>query len=213
MLQNNQADKVFAHPAGPNPKTILSRRIGLMADHQVIINSRIYKLVPLRFCKCGCGKPTKIATSTGSGHIKGEPKDFINGHNGRGINSARWKGGKYTRKDGYVFLTMPSHPKAGLNGQVLEHVVIVETVLGKPMPEKAVIHHIDGKPYNNGKTNFVVCEDNNYHKLIHQRTRAYKACGHANWRKCRKCLQYSDPGTMYKERTSYRHHNCHWVKS
>jgi hypothetical protein len=167
------------------------------------------------FCKCGCGKPTNLANRTRSecGHLKGKPLDFINGHNGRGKNSARWKGGKYTRKDGYIFLTLPNHPRAGKNGQVMEQIIIAESVLGKPLPEKSVVHHIDGNPSNNEKTNLLICEDNNYHKLIHQRGRAYKACGHADYRKCRICLQYSEPTTMYKERTSYRHYQCHWVQS
>lgn len=41
--------------------------------------------VPYGFCQCGCGQKTKIAsrTSRRDGWEKGEPLQFINGHNGR----------------------------------------------------------------------------------------------------------------------------------
>lgn len=43
--------------------------------------------IPYGYCHCGCGQKTKIADETASakGWIKGQPKRFINGHNGRRI--------------------------------------------------------------------------------------------------------------------------------
>ena len=167
-----------------------------------------------KLCKCGCGEATRLSTKTNSklGHIKGKPIDYINGHNGRGENSGRWKGGEYTRKDGYVFANCRSHPRVGPNCQMPKHILIAEAVLGKYLPLKSVVHHVDSNPSNNSTSNLVICENNNYHKLLHQRTRALQACGNAHWRKCRVCKKYDDPEIMYKERTSYRHHSCHWVK-
>lgn len=39
----------------------------------------------VKLCECGCGQPAPIAKKTVSqyGHKKGEPKQFINGHNRR----------------------------------------------------------------------------------------------------------------------------------
>lgn len=42
---------------------------------------------PSGFCMCGCGQRTKIATQTwaAQGYVKGQPRRFVKGHNGRGI--------------------------------------------------------------------------------------------------------------------------------
>jgi hypothetical protein len=80
-----------------------------------------------------------------------------------------WKGGKVKRTDGYVFLWMPSHPKATSTGYVLEHRVIAEKAFGKPLPDKAIVHHANGDGYDNRRSNLVICENDAYHKLLHLR--------------------------------------------
>ena len=79
----------------------------------------------------------------------------------------------------------------------LEHVLIVERVLGKPLPSGAEIHHVDGNGRNNAHRNLVVCPDHGYHALLHLRQRAYDACGHADWVKCPFCKEWDDPKNMY----------------
>lgn len=48
----------------------------------------------VKLCECGCGEPAPIAkyTSTEYGWVKGQPKRFIRGHNGRryGHDEQRW---------------------------------------------------------------------------------------------------------------------------
>lgn len=51
----------------------------------------------MKLCECGCGEPTRIApkTSLRSGHVKGQPLRFVNGHNTRlrvGQDHPGWKG-------------------------------------------------------------------------------------------------------------------------
>ena len=79
---------------------------------------------------------------------------------------------------GYIIKYAPEHSRSNKTGYVFEHILIAERILGKRLPEGAVIHHPFGKKYNN-KT-FVVCEDQGYHLFIHMRERAYMACGHAD---------------------------------
>ena len=42
----------------------------------------------------------------------------------------------------------------------------------------------------------VVCEDKTYHMLLHRRTDALEACGHANWLRCKFCEEYDDPANL-----------------
>lgn len=82
----------------------------------------------------------------------------------------------------------------GINGKPRrEHVLIVEEVLGHSLKPGQIVHHADLNPSNNSHGNLVVCPDDAYHKLLHQRTRAAEASGHADWLKCWLCKQYDYP--------------------
>ena len=68
-----------------------------------------------------------------------------------------------------VLLYKPKHPRASSVGLVREHIVIAEKVLGKPLPPKAEIHHVDSNCSNNKNSNLVICENHSYHFLLHKR--------------------------------------------
>jgi hypothetical protein len=72
--------------------------------------------------------------------------------------------------------------------------------------ENKVHHHKD----SNGYVYFVICDSHKYHMLLHLRTKALKECGHANWRKCVYCKEYSDPKqndmTITKRNNVYHKH-------
>lgn len=118
-------------------------------------------------------------------------KKYIHGHNVR-IKHPKWKNGEsrgYARN---------------------RYRIIIEKVLGEPLPEKAVIHHTDHRYLNNNKDNLVICEDNVYHLFLHMRERAYNACGNPSWRRCHICKKYDDPNNMYRapSKSSYSHLSC-----
>jgi hypothetical protein len=78
-----------------------------------------------------------------------------------------------------------------------EHVRLAEKALGKPLPVGAIVHHVDENPFNNSPENLVICPDQKYHSLIHQRTRSVSAGFPAHWRKCWVCHAYDDPSNLY----------------
>ncbi len=114
-------------------------------------------------------------------------------------------------KKGDGFITEGGYHRYQINGkQPLAHRLIIEKVLGKPIPNGAVTHHIDGNKLNNNNDNLVLCESPAYHGLLHQRARALKESGHANWRRCSYCKQYDKPSKLYfhKTRTQTFHMVC-----
>ena len=78
-----------------------------------------------------------------------------------------WHGGSYRREQGYIRVHV------GGDQYKMEHVLMAEKALGKPLPAGAVVHHVNGAPGDN-KTpwNLVVCPDQNYHLLLHRRAQA-----------------------------------------
>lgn len=170
-------------------------------------------LIKKGLCQCGCGEETTIAKCNDlrNGWIKGQPIRFINGHNASnrtGLGHPNWNGGK-TLDHGYVLILKPDHPKANYYGYVREHILIAEKVLGKLLPEGAVVHHINENKADNRKENLVICENDAYHQLLHRRMRALKTCGNPNWRKCWICKEYDDPENLYINNPyTPRHKEC-----
>lgn len=128
-----------------------------------------------------------------------------------GPENGRWKGGRAVDETGYVLIRDPDHPQARSNGYVREHILIAEKALGKPLPHRTQVHHFDCIRGNNDQGNHVICQDDAYHKLLHQRTRAYEACGHGSWLKCKFCHEYDDPGNLILTTHEGRHSNHHRV--
>jgi len=92
--------------------------------------------------------------------------------------------------------------------RVPPYVPIAEKALGRRLPKGAEVHHIDENPFNNEPTNLVICPDAAYHKLLHQRQRAFNACGKYHWRKCQFCGQYDDPENLWLSRKKAYHRHC-----
>ena len=164
----------------------------------------------IKLCECGCGRPAPIAkwNKPKRGEIKGIPLRFIVGHNlGKGENSVSWKGGTHEihkgEINGYIRTWARENPMADCDGYVLAHRLQAGKALGKILPDKSQVHH-------HNKSQLVICQDNAYHKFLHQRTRALRACGHANWRRCNFCKQWDDPEnmTVCKQSRNVHHKLC-----
>ncbi len=110
----------------------------------------------MALCECGCGEATKLApqTDAAKGWVRGQPKRFLLGHQGR----LQWS--KTTVK-GYRYA--PGRKRTTL------HRRRAEKALGKPLPRGAEVHHLDGTKDDN--TPLVICQDRSYHMFLHKRMR------------------------------------------
>jgi hypothetical protein len=136
-------------------------------------------------CGCGCGLLTN-----------GTP--FRRGHHNRTeayrnrMSLERYKGGRRIHRPSGYALIRESREQPWRH----EHEVIAERVLGKPLPPGAEVHHVNFKRADNAHENLVICPNHEYHALLHVRTRALDACGHADWRKCTACKQWGPPEAL-----------------
>ena len=81
------------------------------------------------------------------------------------------------------------------------HVELAERALGKPLPQGAEVHHVNGIKSDNRPENLVICPDHAYHALLHTRQRAMNACGNPDYRRCEICGQWDDPLHMYQRKS------------
>lgn len=115
---------------------------------------------------------------------------------------------------GYILTKLRNHPRTDKRGYVFEHILVMESHLGRYLQGEECIHHKDGNPRNNNLNNLQLCRDNSEHKLIHRREKAFKSSGHEDWLMCRLCKQYDSPENLYIRpgtRSHARHRDC-WKK-
>ena len=126
----------------------------------------------------------------------------MRGHNHsgkRGELCHNWKGG-ISSNCGYIEVLKPNHPCASGRGYIRRSHLVAESVLDKPFPKGAVVHHINGIETDDRKSNLVICQDNAYHMMLHYNKTALNQCGHKNWRRCGFCHKYDDPKNLLRSK-------------
>lgn len=88
-----------------------------------------------QFCSKACEATAKIKRPTGREH------------NGRPV---------LVNAQGYLTVYEPTHPAAGRNGRVLEHRLVMESVLGRYLTTEEHVDHIDQDKTNNDPSNLQV---------------------------------------------------------
>jgi len=67
----------------------------------------------------------------------------------------RYRGG-YAMLNGYRLVKKKEHPRANGRGYVMEHILVAEQKLGRPLTSNEAVHHLNGIKYDNREDNLVV---------------------------------------------------------
>ena len=95
------------------------------------------------------------------------------------ISESNKKGGighKKKRRDGYIAVYFPDHPKSNKDGYVMEHVLVAECLAGRHINENEVVHHINEKRDDNRRENLKIMTKSE-HMSYHSAKRHMKKKG------------------------------------
>ena len=85
-------------------------------------------------------------------------------------------GHKKKRKDGYIKIYFPDHPKSSKDGYIMEHILVMECLIGRHLKENEVVHHINKKRDDNRKENLQLMTFKE-HAAFHMKERYSKKKG------------------------------------
>ncbi len=91
---------------------------------------------------------------------------------------------------------------------VKRHRLVAEQVVGHFLPSSVEVHHVNEDENDFRNSNLVICQDRAYHKLLHVRQRALRACGHVDWRRCIYCGKHDAVENLKRYGRRMLHSKC-----
>lgn len=120
-------------------------------------------------------------TFNGNTHTKSARERISRAHKGkhlsddtkRKMSAAKKVGGighKKVRRDGYIAVYFPDHPRSTKEGYIMEHDLVMESVIGRWLNPNEVVHHINKIKADNRIENLLLMTKSE-HASLHARER------------------------------------------
>jgi HNH endonuclease len=89
-----------------------------------------------------------------------------------GSSNPAFTGGRYVGPNGYAYRLAGSHPNADCRGYILEHRLVMESVVGRLLTAREVVHHVNRIKTDNRPENLLLLPSQAAHARLHQRESA-----------------------------------------
>ena len=126
---------------------------GFQKGHGRFRTDESYEIASFKISQAMKGHPQ---FNTGRTHFKkGIPNNVLE-------KNPMWKGGQKTNKDGYFMILAHGNPNANSRGYILEHRLVMQKLIGRPLKKNESVHHKNGIKNDNRPENLQLMS-----KLIH----------------------------------------------
>ncbi len=153
-----------------------------IAEMKGIAIGSVYKYC--RFYHIPTRRKEDTFTMKGRVHTDESKKKISDGNKGKKVSPAvvakiaekhkiNGIGHKKKRADGYIAIYYPDHPKSNKDGYVMEHDLIMESLIGRHLQENEIVHHINMVRDDNRKENLKLMTKHE-HMSFHSKERHQK---------------------------------------
>lgn len=92
----------------------------------------------------------------------------------RGDKHKDWKGGRLGGNGTYVSIYFPDHPRSNKQGYVGEHLLVIESLLGRPLLSSEEGHHVNKIKHDNRPQNLMAFSSKSAHQRWHRNEQSVK---------------------------------------
>ncbi len=92
--------------------------------------------------------------------------------NRKGSKNSNWRGGKIKTHEGYIQIYSPNHPYKNNYGYILEHRLIMESMISRFLERTEIVHHINKIVDDNRECNLQLFKNASEHAKHHAKERS-----------------------------------------
>ncbi len=84
-----------------------------------------------------------------------------------GRSNSNWKGGRRVLPSGYILIYKPKHPYCDKDGYIMEHRLVMESIIGRYLKPNEIVHHKNKINDDNRPANLTLFSCHKEHNSMH----------------------------------------------